>query len=532
MSVSKAFVSLLAVSALSFLVACGGGSSPKVVPPPTGGFSTSSFSGTYVISIFGTDANSTTSSFFAIVGTITADGNGHITGGTIDINDPNIGGVFPAQAVSASTYKVGADGRGTGTLATPQGNFALDFVLTAGGHGLISRFDSFGSGSGTLDLQSSTTPTLASSYTFSFSGTDASSSFLLGAVGAFNLDNSGNVTTGSVDLNEGGSSAGLSNLSLIVPGSSMALTPGAATGTAVLATPSTFGTLTFDVWAIDSSHVKLIETDAAAVLAGDAFTQLTSVPAGTLAYTLSGSDSGGFALVAGGLLTSDGNGNFTNGIEDYNDGGTANTQPTVTGVCTSISAVGRCQLAMTGFSNGVSQAFQFAAYPSSAGTQLLEVDSFGIIQGAAYLQSATAFAASEGYGLNLTGTNGAEVDDIAEFTASSAANSPNMTGILDENDLGNPFPPVALSGTYTPDSPATGRGMVAVPNLNTNIGTLNLEYYTVDGSTAVFIDVDQSQVAVGTFLLQDAASSPGAAPAPISMARLPIHMHTSLRRRK
>src|ERR1700688_3509291 len=422
MSVHKGLVLLLALFALAFLVACGGGSLPKVVPPPSGAFSASNLKGTYVFSIAGTDANSTTISFFAITGTVSFDGNGNITGGTVDINDPNIGGFFPAATVGTSTYRITADGRGTGTLVTPQGNFALDFVLTSNGHGLVTRFDTLGSGSGTLDLQNTTSLTLVQSYTFSLSGTDSSGQFLLGSVGTFTLDSSGNITAGSQDFNEGGSSAGMTNLSF-TSGSKMAVTP-PTSGTAVLATSSAFGSLSFDVWPIDSTHLKLIETDPGAVLAGDAFAQQTSFPAGQLVFTLAGADSGGIALAAGGFVTSDTNGNLTNGLEDFNDGGVTGIQPPFTGSCTSISAGGRCQLALTGFSNGAAQAFQFAAYPSSAGIQLLEVDSLGQMQGAAYLQTATSFTASDGYGLNLSGTNGAQVDDIAEFTAGRATSNP------------------------------------------------------------------------------------------------------------
>ncbi len=60
--------------------------------------------------------------------------------------------------------------------------------------------------------------------------------------------------------------------------------------------------------------------------------------------------------------------------------------------------------------------YTFAAYPSSGGTQLLEIDGLGITGGVAYPQSNTSFASGQGYGLNLTGSNGSEVDDIAEFT--------------------------------------------------------------------------------------------------------------------
>jgi hypothetical protein len=529
MSPRNPIVLLLALSTLSLLVGCGS-SSPTGTAPPSGGFSNSNFSGTYVISMLGADANFTseTESFFAIVGTITADGQGNITGGTVDINDPDIGGVFPGQAVSASHYTVGKDGRATGTLVTPEGNFGLDFVLTSNGHGLISRFDGNGSGSGTLDIQGSASQSALTSLAFSLTGSDATSSFLLGSVGAFTLDGSGSgtITSGTTDFNEGGSSAGLANLNL---GGSLVLTS-STTGTAVLS--SAFGPISFDVWVIDSTHLKLIETDTLAVLAGDAFTQQTSIPASTLAFTLSGSDSSGNAFAAGGLAASDGNNNF-NGIEDFNDGGVANTVPTFTGTCTAFVA-GRCQLTLTGFSNGTSQAFQFAVYPSSGGIQLLEVDSLGQMQGTAYTQAATSFTASDGYGFNLSGENSnGEVDDIAEFQAGSPTATPNLApGILDENDLGSPQSPVAFSGTYTPDSAGDGRGSISVPSINTFNEVLTLQYYVVDSSTVVFVEVDQGQLGVGTFELQSAASSPSTAHPTISMLRPLIRAHANMMRRK
>jgi hypothetical protein len=275
---------------------------------------------------------------------------------------------------------------------------------------------------------------------------------------------------------------------------------------------------------VDSTHLKLIETDTTAVLAGDAFTQQTSIPAENLGFTLAGADSTGNALAAGGLVTSDGNGNLTNGLEDFNDGGVIGTQPSFTGTCATFVA-GRCELHLTGFSNGVAQPFIFAAYPSSGGIQLLEVDSGGQLQGTAYAQTATSFTTGQGYGFNLSGTNGAEVDDIAEFTAGAT----NITGILDENDLGAPLAPVTLTGTYTPDSPADGRGSILVPSARTLIGGLNLEYYVIDSSTVLFIEGDQSQLAVGVFQLQNTPGSAAAAQAHFSTVRPLVRTHTAVR---
>ncbi len=540
----------LAATISILLIAGCGSSSPTAVPPPSGGFSDSNLKGTYVLSISGTDVNlsAETESFFAIVGTITADGNGNITGGTVDINDLDLGspGVWTGQTLSASTYSISADGRGTGTLVTvtPAKTFGLEFVLTSNGHGLITRFDNAGSGSGTLDLQRTASQSSLGPLAFSLSGadyTEANEILPLGTVGAFTLNSTGGIISGIQDFNDNGSSAtsGLGGLALT--SGSVVLTS-STSGTAVLTTSSIFGSLAFDVWVIDSTHLKFIETDTATsgyALSGDAFTQQTSFTAGQLVYTLGGLDSSLAPVVAGGYATTDVNGNLSSGIEDYNDDGTPGASPGVAGSCNATApfAGGRCELALTGFSNGALKSFIFAAYPSSGGILLLEVDSLGLLQGAAYAQTATSFAASEGYGLNLSGSNAAgvgngEVDDIAQFNATTAVSPAiNMTGILDENDLSTPLNPVSLSGTYTPDSPATGRGSIIATTKGTFVGGLTLEYYVVDGSTILFIEQDTEQATVGTFELQSASSSQAAAQSRISMVRPAVRPHGALRRK-
>jgi hypothetical protein len=208
--------------------------------------------------------------------------------------------------------------------------------------------------------------------------------------------------------------------------------------------------------------------------------------------------------------------------------------PSFTGSCATFAA-GRCQLNSSGFTNGAASNLAFAAYPSSAGVLLLEDDNSGILEGTAYSQTATAFTAPAGYGLNLSGANTdgvgdvGEVDDIAQFNATAtAAPAVNMTGVLDENTiLSGRLSPASLSGTYAPDSPATGRGSIIVPNIATFIGTLDLEYYVVNSSTAVFIDGDQEQVAVGTFEAQSTSGSAAAAQSRISMVRLGVRPHAT-----
>ena len=529
----RLLMALAAISSIILMAACGSGGAPAI-PNPVG-FSNSNLKGTYVISIAGTDVNLTaqTESFFAIVGTMSADGNGNISGGTVDINDVNLGApfVFTAQTVSKSTYNVSPDGRGTGTLVTPAGTFGLDFVLTSNNHGLITRFDTGGTGSGTLDLQGSATQSQLTSLAFSLAGSVNSSQNSIGTAGAFTLSSTGTITPpGIQDFNDSGSSAGLTSLAL---NGQVVL----SSGTAQLDTA--FGSLAFDVWVIDSTHLKLIETDTTSgvALAGDAFTQQTSFTAGQTVFTVGGFDLSGDPVVAGGFATTDVNGNLSNGLEDYNNDGTTGTVPTFTGSCNATApfTAGRCQLTSIGFTNGVQGNLIFAAYPSSGGALLLEVDSLGLLQGAAYAQTATSFAAPQGYGLNLSGSNGAgvgdgEVDTIAQFNATTAASpATNMTGIVDENDLSTPLKPIPLTGTYAPggSSPADGRGSILATTTGTFMNLLTLEYYVVDGSTMIFIEGDTEQASVGTFQVQSAASDTGMAQSHLAMVHPVIRPHAA-----
>jgi hypothetical protein len=542
--VGRLLMALVALTSMFWMTACGSGSS--ITPPNNEGFSDGSLTGTYVISMSGTDVNTASDEefTFAIVGTITADGKGGITG-TVDINDPGVTGVNMGQAVSSSSsYSVKQDGRGTGKLVTPKGSFNVDFALSSTNHGLITRFDdvgtSVGTGSGTIDMQSTATQGSLSALAFSLSGVDSGGNPLVMVGGVALNTTTGAITSGTQDFNDSGSSAESGFNGLPVTGGSVFLSSGTSGTASFTNSSASFGSLSFDVWVIDSTHLKIIENDDTLnVLSGDAFTQQTSFPAGQLVFALGGFDSSFDPLATGGFVTTDANGTLSNGTEDYNDAGSANTVTGFGGSCNATApfAGGRCELALSGFSNGALGSFVFAAYPyssdGSSGVLMLEIDNFGLMQGSAYAQTATSFTAPAGFGLNLSGENTdgqgdvGEVDNIAQFNATTTAPPAiNLTGSLDENSiLGGLDPGVSLSGTYTPDSTPDGRGSITIPSISTFIGTLNLEYYVANSSTVLFIDVDQDQVAVGTF---EAQSTPGAGAA---MHAHPAIVHPAVRPR-
>jgi len=508
-------VALVAIATLIAAVGCGSSGSNSATPPPGGSFSNSSLSGTYVFSFVGTDITTGNSIFFAMAGTLTANGNGTFTSGTIDINDPALSINVLTGLAATGSYKITADGRGSGTftvtIAGTPVTFGIDFALMSSSHGLITRFDFGGSGSGTIDLMASgvTQSALQGSYAFGFSGVDSGFN-PLGTVGGFTLDASGKVTAGLQDFNDNFIS--FTALPLISPPSSVniATTPGIAqldTG------PTGFNTLSFDVWVVDATHLKFIETDTVAILAGDAFvsTGHTSFPSGQLVFTMSGQDTAGGPFAAGGLFTSDGISLIPSGTQDLNDEGTVVLASAFSGSFTSVG--GRSQLTLNTFYNGnfgpppVPGTYTFAAYPYNGGVELLEIDNAGDTGGVAYVQSATSVAAPQGYALNLSGVNGnsgGEVDEIAEFVASGGS----MSGLYDVNNLG-----VGLVSDFKLGSGASysvssnGRGTAAFPNLQTNditqISALDLTFYVVNSSTIVFLETDNDQLALGSFQLQN-----------------------------
>lgn len=518
MSLRNRLVLPIILSALAVLAGCSSSSSPTPIPPPSGGFSNSNLSGTYVFSASGYDFNGDP---YAMVGTLIANGKGGITGGTVDINDAGFPGnssgaiapVANAAISGSSSYSVTVDGRGTATLgtSTPFNTIKLAFVLTSSSQGLITEFDDTGSGSGTLDLQTAgvTQSSLAGSYALSFSGVDQGGNGTLATVGAFTIDANGNITTGVEDFNDNGTIPYVGQ-SL---GGHVILGPSSTAGT--LLTTQNFS-MTFDVYAIDATHLKFIELDTFPILAGDAYSQSSaSIPAQTMAFTLSGLI-GTNPAATGGFMVTDGAGNITSASsEDINDAGTVGSV-TFSGTYAA-GGTGRFTLNLptgSGFVGGT----EYAAYPSSGGLLLLEIDSAGIMTGAAYPQATPlpTFATAQGYGLNLTGFNignSAEVGDIAEFTAASGG---GLTGILDENSsVAGPTPSLAFSGGTVGSGATSGRYALSTNVGNTSTSTLNggfgLTLYTVDGKTYPFMESDTGQVATGVIVQQSSSSSAAAA---------------------
>jgi hypothetical protein len=286
---------------------------------------------------------------------------------------------------------------------------------------------------------------------------------------------------------------------------------------------------------VSATHLKFIEIDTIPVMIGDAFTQSSSIPTGNNVFTVSGFDTTALGpFTAAGILDTDGSGgNNPDSVEDINDVGIASEVGSVTGgasITGSYTAVtgGRSVITLTGFDNGdngvACSGCVFAAYPSAGGIQLLEIDSAGSTAGVAYPQSSsTTLASGQGYGMNLAGVNTVEEDDIAEFTNNNGA----FSGLIDFNDDGGTTFDQTFTSTYSADSSVTGRGVVT-PKAN----SFNLVTYVIDSSSAVFVETDNNQVGLGSFVTQNASASSTVAAQHLTVMQLKAGTRGSLNRRR
>jgi hypothetical protein len=507
---SRVTLPIVAALSLIFMVACGNGSS-SITPPPTGAFSNSNLNGTYVFSTQGTDSSGAP---ITVAGQFTACGcsGGTISAGTFSYFDPAIGNATSAQSVSSGSYGVTADGRGQATLANSSalGTITLDFVLNSTSGGTITFYNSTGTGSGTLELQSSgiTQASVVGSFGYSVGGEQASGNYVYSSAGAFTLSSTGQFASAGVyDLTTLSSSgfSSIAGVGLTTASSVTVGTPGSAT-----IADANGNTYTFDVYPVSNGDLKLIEMDNTNAAVGEAFTQGTSLPSGTLAFTMSGYDSSGDPLATGGLLPVS-SGSVSGGLQDFNDNGTANTNSGAVGGGFGTLSNGRAVLQLTSFYNGAStgnNTYTFAAYPTANGTLLVEIDGAGITAGSALGQSNTSFAASQGYGANVSGINISgesddsiyEEDDIAEFSSTSSS----FSGLVDVNDEGTTYHAQTFDGNYS--SLSSGRYTFAA-NASGNFNGVSGVVYTVDGQTLLFLEGDTFQVGTGIMQVQNASGT-------------------------
>ena len=472
--------------------------------------------GTYVFETSGLDTNGLSDQ---LAGVLTFDGNGGIVSGEQTIS--SITGFLTTPVGRGSSYFVGADGRGFITLNTTDQSgqpviehFSLAVVSRT--KALIADVDAPQTSVGTLEIQSSTDlPT--GGYAFVVNGIDATTTpTAIG--GVVNIDSPG-VISGNGSLADQDY-----NAALLTCGP-----PHGLTGTVAQSTSATGGKVVFDLtgtncfgfaeftgYIVDSTHIRLIETDGLYITGGVAISQgaargtYTSASlAGTYVYGVAGTDLASFlptTLTGAGFVTADGQGNLTNGNTDFFLlGAFAEFRAQHTGTYTvDTSGIGRFRLAFNHLAPTPQTSFRpkLTFYLTSPGAPALVLHAGGeelftpaIGTGIAYSEGSAPLSLSGPYATSFTQQNGNENDGTGQMTAQPAATPPSLSGAVNDsaNGVGNSTP---LADTFAlPDSNGHFTGKF--------LGN-NAAYYLADSGRGFVVETDlvnpgSGQVAFGYF---------------------------------
>jgi hypothetical protein len=509
-------------------------------------FSNSSLDGAYAFSYKGNNS----SGFTAVAGSFFAQGisgtTGQISGG---VEDTLVAGASSAtHSQFTGTFTVNPDGTASATLSN---NTTWEFALVsnpAGGasrQAVLVRFDATSTGSGSIDAQNQgllAASAFSGNYAFGFSGVDSSGA-PLAIAGRFYADGFGTIPAGAAvqDINDNGTST-----YSLTSGTTTTTTPTTSNAAdtslhgSFLMDPTTpgRGTLTFAstntivatngytmqlaFYIVDNTHLKVVEIDNVAALAGDiysystavpntasdgAFTAGSTLPAGNYGFTISGSSTNG-AYAAGGIFNSSATNAATSGslegVLDINSGvASLLLNTSITGSSFTVDPnFGRLIISIR--VNGVTENFAgyTAAYNSQNGpvefVELIELDTKIIASGIAYPQASSGQLQGN-YALNLAGASGqkngaVEQDVMGEVTA---AGSTSLSGSLYINNyaLNTLVPHSTLTSTTMVVSPTSeGRGTATIA---TSVATYSLAYYIIDSSNVLLLEVDGARVTTG-----------------------------------
>jgi hypothetical protein len=512
---------LCAASALAvFAAACGGGgSSTPTPPPPTGAFSNASLKGTYAFSMSGSDANLSPGAFIARVGSFVADGSGNISAAMEDISDA---GAVNTVQFTGGTYSIQANGKGTLTLNSISGTgLQLTIVLNSPNKGAMIQTDLFATSSGSFILQNPGAFGVASvngSYAFDVSGTDVANGTPVSVVGQMTSNSNGAITGGIYDSNDGG--ALLTAQTFGAGGTySFDSTNGATFGRGTM----NFASRTFAFYIVDSTRIRLIETDGQLFTFGDALQQAsvpTQISAGTFALLVGGSGvfNGGSAIARGGRFTTDASGGTTGiQLDDNNNGSLTSIASSTTisnakfTIDTANPGTGRGTLTFTASGNPNAGTFTFVFYFDSATHAFIQDTSNGVIADGSMLAQSASFTGANlagNYVFDWSGVNlalGFEEDFAGQYALSSSG---AVSGEVDFVELASPskrnpaFLGIPITGMLTVSGDGTGANNYTVTTGNSPSATLNYHAYLTSSGTVLLVGIDTNRTIAGSATLQ------------------------------
>jgi hypothetical protein len=474
------------------------------------GTTTSALSvGTYTFSVGGEDAKKNP---YAIVGAFALAADGTISGGEQDY--VSFGGATSPQpsgdTITGGTWSVGANGLGILTLATNNGavgvggteTFSVTVVNTK--HAVIGEFDAGATSSGSIDLQTLASPTLAElNGPFAFVVSGRVGTTLEGFGGLFTADGAGGLNVTQLDANEGGT-----------------ITRGGTNSTAKYTAPDAAGRGTFSFggndfvyYVVNAKALRMVvvnpnEPDLGCAYAGVSGVSNASI-AKSFVFTDSSIFSNGSFYAAAGKLTLDGNGNVASGFVDVDENGT-HTGAAVTGTY-AVNASGYGTLTLSpGATQDISVLGLYLTDPTinptdpnspadaGLGGLLLDLDAKLTGSGMLIVLPAAAPTFTGNYAISTQASNTGNEGDAIGVVAVAGA---NVTGTENLNDLFSTGQgsAIAISGTLTPDATNAGRFTIPVlVNLATNPPTLNYVLYQASSTQFIVLEDDNPQFALGT----------------------------------
>jgi hypothetical protein len=548
MTFRRSILLLISLSMIAALLACGGSSTtttttPPPPPPVTGPLP----DGNYVFSLIGDDA---ASGQYSVSGVLTVS-QGSITTGEQDFVDyPN----FTESDMinpTGSSVTTSADGNLTITLATCLATDCTQNDTSVGVLGietldasvlpndpakaLITEYDASATGSGELDLQTSTTlPTPPVGYAFISTGVD--STFCQTALGGvININGATTISaTNSVfDANDCGAP----------------LPAQAFTAASSVVAPDTFGRLELNLiptanytqinlvgYIVSPNQIDLVETTDGnlnfGTTSGIAFSQGTttgnfntaSASGNTYVVGLNGGDSVGVVLQVAAQITPNADGSVS-GFVDFNDLSTvepASPDPVAAPPpAYTVDLTGR--VTITGLSDNAHtpDVFNIQLYLDGNGHALaITLDTNDFLAGIGYQQSGGPFAATSFSGVYTMGATGWDVNGQGELDAvgpvTATGGSGTFSGDVDLNWLdstaGPVYPDAPVSGAFTSNANGIFTGTITGVDVTTcSLFTTAaagctadiFNYYLIDAAgDNIAIETDASQLTLGAFAQQ------------------------------
>ena len=509
------------------LAACGGSGSNITPPPPTGNFSNASLNGQYAFSMSGVDLNS--GAYIARIGSLAADGQGHITSGLGDVLD--LGSGLPASLVTFSngTYQIQANGRGLIILnVTGGGTLQLSASLQSSSHGYLVQTDGLASTSGDLELQTPlqfSANAINGKYVFDLSGTSfhaGTTPSIISLIGEFGANGNGMVTGGTMDAND----------SALAPTGAVALAASTyqldtnGNGTNFGRGVMTLNGRTFAFYIVDGTRVKFLEEDDLGGTSGHAILQTGAIPTtnsgfnGSFAFLTGGSQamsSSSFGPEArAGRFTADGAGGIgTISFHENNDGNNAQLSPgsgisnTSYTIDTSNAGTGRGTFTFHNSSIGTVSYVFYLYSPTRAVIQ--DVSARIVADGTMVSQSAVSFTAASVAGNYSFSWSGEELvspspfdeNYVGQYVQTSAANA-NVSGAVDYAQLGlntintsGVTLDAGISGTLTIAGDGTQNNTYKIAIGGPTPFTVNFTAYFADNGTVLMVCSDGNRTTAG-----------------------------------